>query len=126
MRKQFVVTFALALLVAGCQDSSSSASKDPKPAPLDPSKSQVSGNPGAAPVEYLGVIAKGKKNAEARTAIAEFDKAIQMFEAMEGSKPKTLDDLVKKGHLTKMPKVPYGMKFNYDPKTGKVTAGMAK
>ncbi|MDA0723108.1 MAG: hypothetical protein O3B25_02445 [Verrucomicrobia bacterium] len=59
-------------------------------------------------------------------AIAEFDKAIQMFEAMEGQKPKSLDELVKKGHLTKMPKVPYGMKFNYDPKTGKVEAVMAK
>ncbi|MDA1046745.1 MAG: hypothetical protein O3A82_07445 [Verrucomicrobia bacterium] len=49
-----------------------------------------------------------------------------MFEAMEGQKPKSLDELVKKGHLTKMPKVPYGMKFNYDPKTGKVEAVMAK
>lgn len=128
MKKLLVLPFVIGLLFAGCQPASTSdsASKDSKPAPLDPSKSQVSGNPAAAPVEYLGTIAKGKKNAEAKSAIAEFDKAIQMFEAMEGQKPKSLDELVKKGHLTKMPKVPYGMKFTYDPKTGKVEAVMAK
>ena len=116
------------LLTAGCQKSSSSdsSSSDTRPAPLDPSKSQVSGNPGMAPVDYLGTVAKGKKSAEAKIAINEFTKAIQMFEAMEGRKPKTLDELVKEGHLAKMPKTPYGMKFTYDAKTGAVDAVMAK
>lgn len=128
MKKLVALAFAIGLLAAGCQESSSddSASENSKPAPLDPSKSQVSGNPAAAPVEYMGTIAKGKKNAEARSAIAEFDKAIQMFEAMEGRKPKTLEELVTKEHLAKMPKTPYGMKYTYDAKTGKVKAVMAK
>ncbi len=126
MKKLLLVATAAGLLAAGCQKSSSSSSSDSKPAPIAPNKSAVSGNPAMAPVEYGGVLAKGKKSSEAKLAIAEFDKAIQMFEASESRKPKSLDELLKSGYLTKMPKTPYGMKFTYDPNTGKVDAVMAK
>ncbi len=127
MKKSLVLLFALGLIAAGCQKSSSdSSSSDSKPAPLDPSKSQVSDNPAMAPVDYMGTVAKGRKQAEAKTAINQFNKAIQMYEALEGRKPESLEQLVKEGHLAKMPKTPYGMKFTYDPKTGKVAAVMAK
>ena len=127
MKKLLLVAAAAGLMVSGCQKSSSdTSSSDSKPAPIDPGKSAVSGNPAMAPVEYGGVLAKGKKSSEVKLAIAEFDKAIQAFEVSESRKPKSLDELVKSGYLTKMPKTPYGMKFTYDSKTGKVDAVMAK
>ncbi len=128
MNKPLLLLALVGLLLAGCQkpSESSSSSTDSKPAPLDPSKSAVSGNPAMAPVDYGATLAKGKKSSEAKIAIAEFDKAIQMFEASESRKPKSLDELLKSGYLTKMPKVPYGMKFTYDPKTGKVDVVMAR
>jgi len=127
MKQLLLPAVAAGLLAIGCQKpSSDGSSADSKPAPIDPSKSAVSGNPAMAPVEYGGALAKGKKSSEAKLAIAEFEKAIQMFEAAESRKPANLEELLKTGYLTRMPKTPYGMKFTYDAKTGKVDAVMAK
>ncbi len=126
MKKLLLAASAAGLLAIGCQKPSDSSSADSKPAPIDPSKSVVSDNPAMAPVEYGAALAKGKKSSEAKLAIAEFEKAIQMFEAAESRKPANLDELLKTGYLTRMPKTPYGMKFTYDANTGKVDAVMAK
>jgi len=123
--KKFIALSALLALTAGCQDSST-ASSGSKPAPIDPNESAVSGNPAMAPVDYGATLAKGKKSSEAKIAISTFEKAIQTFKTMEGRLPSSLEELQKEGHLTKMPKTPYGMKFTYDPKTGKVDVVMAK
>lgn len=126
--KKLIALIAVLGIAAGCQKSSSSSdsSSGSKPAPIDPNESAVSGNPAMAPVDYGNVLAKGKKSSEAKIAISTFEKAIQTFKAMEGRLPASLEELQKEGHLTKMPKTPYGMKFTYDSKTGKVDAVMAQ
>ena len=43
-----------------------------------------------------------------------------MFEAAEERLPRTLNELVEKGYLQKLPTPPAGMKLSYDANTGQV------
>ena len=79
-----------------------------------------SGNPLTAPVDYLGAAANAKKSAEKTLDTAGLNQAIQMFYATEGRYPKTLNELVGTGQLSKLPSAPAGMKYDYNPKTGQV------
>jgi hypothetical protein len=77
-----------------------------------------SGNPLTAPVDYLGALDKAKKVAEKTVDTASITKAIQAFQVEEERWPKDLNELVTKKYLPRLPDVPYGMKFDYNPQTG--------
>ena len=80
----------------------------------------TSGNPITAPVDYLGAVAKAKKNSERTIDTVYLNKTIQEFNAAEGHYPKDLNELVTEKYLPKLPEAPYGMKIVYDANTGQV------
>ena len=87
----------------------------------EPSKSSTSGgNPVTAPVDYLGAVAKAKKTAEKTVEGSMLTQAVQLFQAQEGRFPTSLDELVKKQYINKLPPPPYGMAYDYNPATGEV------
>jgi hypothetical protein len=79
-----------------------------------------SGNPVSAPVDYLGAVAKGQQSAIKTIDTAQLKQAIQNFQITEERLPASLDELVSKGYLRQIPAAPYGMKIQYDAKTGRV------
>jgi hypothetical protein len=105
----------VALLMAGfvflgCSDS---AKKPDQPG------QKSSGNPLTAPVDYLDAAARAKKKAVNTVDQVGMDQSIQLFYAQEGRYPKSLNELVRPDYLSRLPDPPPGMKFNYDPATGK-------
>ena len=109
--KAHIVLALAAFTFAGC------GSKSDEP----PKSSTSGGNPVTAPVDYLGAVVKAKKSAEKTVEGAMLTQAVQMFQAQEGRFPTSLDELVAKQYLNRLPPPPYGMRFDYDPKTGKVS-----
>ena len=103
---------ALILVAIGCGKESPSSSK---------SESKVGENPLNAPAEYGGALVKAQQKALKTVGGASLDSAIKLFFDQEGRYPKSLNELVSSGTLPKLPTPPNGMKFDYDPATGKVT-----
>lgn len=103
-----------AALSAGCGG-------QPKEAPA-PATNAASGNPLTAPVDYVGAIGQAQKQAAKVVELVQVQQAIRQFQAAEDRYPKTLDELVKAGYLPALPRLPAGMKFDYNPATGQVRA----
>ena len=102
------------LLFAGCGNKETTAgSKQTNP------PSSV-GNPLTAPVDYLGTVLKAQQSAVKTIDTVAIDQAVKVFYTEEGRFPKELNELVTHGDLPRLPNVPYGMKFDYDPKNGRV------
>jgi hypothetical protein len=112
--KRFVYfAFVVSLLCVGCSKKQPPSSA--KPATNPPA---ASGNPLTAPVDYLGVVGKAQKSAVRVVDTAQIKQAIAFFHANEDRYPETLNELVTKRYLARLPTPPYGMKFDYNPKTG--------
>jgi hypothetical protein len=77
-------------------------------------------SPLSAPTDYLKAIDKGQKSAEKTVDTAALNKAIQLFNIEEGRNPSTLQELVEKQYLPRIPEAPYGMKLQYDGVSGTV------
>jgi hypothetical protein len=106
MKTVCFLLLASGLLLCGCgQDSKSS-----KPGE----------NPLNAPADYMGAVVKAKKMAEKTVGMSSLDQAIKTFYAQENRYPNTLDELVSSNVVPKLPVLPDGMKFDYDPATGTV------
>lgn len=101
---------AAGLLLAGCGDSSTQSKAG----------AAVS-NAVTAPVEYIGAAGRAKQLAERTADTIGVSQAVQMFVAQEGRYPKSLEELVEQQFLPQIPKAPAGMKFAYDPQTGRVS-----
>lgn len=80
-----------------------------------------SGNPVTAPVDYLGAVGQAKKHAEKVIDTSSISKAIDLFQAQEDRFPTNLNELVTSHYLGALPAAPYGMKYKYDPQSGKVS-----
>ncbi len=112
MRTPFYI-FALAgLLLAGCGNNQSK--------PAQGTNSATGGNPLDSGGGYIGALGRAQNNAVKTIDTASLDQAIQMFNVQEGRNPKDLNELVEKQLIGKIPPVPYGMRLEYDPTTGKV------
>ena len=105
MSMRFPLALLAGLLISGCGDSST---------PAKPS-SNSSGNPITAPVDYLGAVAAAKKSEDKNLDLVSINQAINQFEAAEGRKPKSLEELVETKYLVSIPKPPHGMKIVFDP-----------
>jgi hypothetical protein len=73
-----------------------------------------------SPFDYLSAQGKALRTAERVTAMAEIQRAIQQFEAMEERWPAHLEELVQKRYLTQPPAPPAGWAFRYNPRTGEL------
>lgn len=82
--------------------------------------SPSSGNPLTAPVDYLGAVGAAQKKAVQVVDTTTLQRAVESFAAGEDRLPASLKELVSEGYLPKLPDVPRGMRFDYDPATGRV------
>jgi hypothetical protein len=115
--KPIFAAICLAVLAAGCGKAPETTAAPPQP---QATNSTTTGNPLTAPVDYLGAVNQGM-NAAIKTAdSAGIGQAVKMFQVQEGRFPKSLEELVEKQYLPQLPKAPYGMKFDYNPKTGEL------
>jgi len=103
-----------AALSAGCGGK-------PKEAPA-PASNAASGNPITAPVDYVGAVGQAQKTAAKVVDLVQVQQALRQFQAGEGRHPATLEELVKEGYLAALPKLPAGLKLDYNPATGQVRA----
>ena len=111
-----ITRIGLALLMAGfilsgCSDS---AKKPDQPG------QKSSGNPLTAPADYLNSAAQARNRAIKTVDDAGLNQSIQLFYAQEGRYPKNLNELVRPDYLSRLPQPPPGMKFDYNPETGKL------
>ena len=113
--KNIVLLVALGgLALCGC------AKKEAKSTSSATNENYSSGNPVTAPVDYLGALAKAKKNSEKTIDTVGLNQAVQQFNVTEGRYPKDLNELVTEKYLPRLPEAPYGMKIVYDANTGTV------
>ena len=107
--------FILGLLVSACGN-------EVKPDINDNS----SGNPITAPVDYLGAVNKGRNKAIAEAGLMQVNSALNTFQASNLRPAKSLQELMAEGYLRTLPELPAGMKWQYNPKTGKASIVRAK
>jgi len=96
-------SIAIALLVAGCGDSSKKTTD---------AVNAVS-NVVDAPLNYVGAVVQAKKYSENVIDVSYVNQDIQMFNASEGHYPKDLQEMVP-NYLAKIPAVPPGYQLIYD------------
>lgn len=113
MKTLAIVLVATGLALTGC-DNKSDSSKSPA---TNSTTSDV-GNPITAPVDYLGAINRAQNVAVKTIDTVQIRKAIEFFNAQEDRFPKDLNELITKHYLPQLPKLPSGMTYDYDPKTG--------
>jgi len=112
--KTAIIVVALACgLMCGCGKKESAQGKTTN-APA------VGQNPIMAPVDYLGAVNQAQKYAVKQIDIAQIKQSVNSFQAAEERYPKSLEEMVQKGYLGKIPDAPRGMKLDYDPKTGEI------
>ena len=102
--------FILGFLVSACSDGA-------KPDINDNS----SGNPATAPVDYLGAVNKGRKKGISQAGLLQVNSALSTFQASESRRAKSLQELIGARYLTALPELPRGMKWQYNPQTGKAS-----
>ncbi len=108
--KTLLVTFLSIFALVACQK------KEELPTP------QTSGGGLAtAPAEYLSSATKAQQAMEKNIDTAAINSALQLFAVQEGRIPETLDELVEKKYLGKLPTPPFGSKLQYDKTAGQVT-----
>jgi len=115
-----VVIAGLSLALIGC----GGQKKEPPqtPAKTNQTQSSESGNPLTAPVDYVGAVGRAAQVSKKVISTVEIQSAIRQFRAMEGRNPASLQELVQKGYLARLPSVPPGYRLQYDPRTGQVRA----
>jgi len=70
--------------------------------------------------KYGGVMSKTLKKSKAMDGMMYIKNKINTFQMQEGRYPSSLNELVEKRYLDKLPEPPKGMTFNYDPATGNI------
>lgn len=75
-----------------------------------------------APKKYGKVLGGALKKSKAMDSILYMKNKINSFHVQEARYPASLNELVEKGHIEKLPELPEGMRFVYDPSTGKIDA----
>ena len=80
-----------------------------------------SGNPASAPVDYLGAVNKGRKKAIIDTGLMQVNSALNQYKATNLKPAGSLQALISEGLLAELPKLPTGMKWQYNPQTGEAS-----
>ena len=99
-----------AILLTGCG-----------PAGEPTEKKDVGPSAVTAPADYVHAGFQAGEKAKATIGLLALDKAISAYQMEHGSNPSSLTQLTKEGLIHEIPAAPKGQKFQYDPKTGKVT-----
>lgn len=117
MKTPFFIQLCLcSFLVCGCQK------KEELPAPQPtPSKVPSGENQAGSAANYLGAAGKAEQSMEKTVDTVALNNALQLFAVQEGHIPETLDELVQKKYIGKIPTPPFGSKLQYDKSEGKVS-----
>ncbi|MCZ7638286.1 MAG: hypothetical protein M5U12_20955 [Verrucomicrobia bacterium] len=100
---------------------STGCSRSTAPAPATSTNAPAnSAQPLTAPVDYVGAVGRAGQHSAQVVDLAQVRQAIQQFHAGEDRYPQNLEELVKEGYLAKLPKLPAGREYRYDPATGQV------
>ncbi len=121
LRSLAVIAAAVAMIGCGKKEPAKESATTPQSFNAAISNN-TSGNPLTAPVDYLGAVAKGQQTAVKTIDVSVLKQAIMLFHEAEDRYPSDLNELVKLGHIRELPKAPYGIRLDYDPKTGTVKA----
>ncbi len=105
-----------AVFAVGCGSGSESA-----PAADESAKVAEEGNPLTAPVDYLGAVNQAQKSSARKLNLMGIQQAIQQFQIMEDRLPRTLQEVVTSGYISRLPELPKGLSLQYDPRTGVVS-----
>ncbi len=73
-----------------------------------------------APLKYGQTMGRAMKKAKAMDEVLYLKNKINTFHIQEGRYSESLNELVEKGYIEKLPEPPEGMQFVYDPKTGSI------
>ncbi len=73
-----------------------------------------------APEKYGGVMGKTLKKTKAMDSLLYLKNKITTFQVQEGRYPSSLNELVEKKYIEKLPEPPEGLQFAYEPLSGKV------
>lgn len=114
MKATLCVLLAVAAVGSGC----GGKSRETTPSATN----TAGGNPITAPVDYVGAVGQAQKQAAKVVDLVQVQQAIRQFHAAEDRYPRTLDELVREGYLPALPRLPAGLKFEYNPVTGQVRA----
>lgn len=71
--------------------------------------------------KYGGVMSTAMKKSKAMDDVLYLKNKINTFQIQEGRYPSSLNELVEKGYIEKLPEPPKGMSLKYDPSTGDVS-----
>ncbi|HOL22238.1 MAG TPA: hypothetical protein PLQ41_05235 [bacterium] len=71
--------------------------------------------------KYGGVMGTALKRSKAMDDVLYLKNKINTFQAQEGRYPYSLNELVEKKYIDRLPEPPKGMSFRYDPSTGNVS-----
>jgi len=144
--RRWIVLFGAVALVVGCganggestSQTSRAATAGNAPAAnraaqsSQPAKAQTSSSGGSSlsktlresdPTRYLDVTVSAPGKARSKMSLISVQQALKAFQAVEGRWPKSIQELRDNGY--NIPNPPPGMKYNYDPNTGKVSLDKA-
>ncbi|MCP5521519.1 MAG: hypothetical protein H7A46_08230 [Verrucomicrobiales bacterium] len=123
MKVAYFCAAILALALTACSGKKEEPAKPAGTNQTDSATNQAynTGNPLTAPVDYLGAVGQAQRHSEKVLDTVQIQSAIRQFQAVEDRNPKDLNELVSSGYLTQLPKAPYGMKVQYDARSGQVT-----
>lgn len=78
------------------------------------------GNPLTAPVDYIGAVGAAHRQAGSTVDTLSLQQGVRAFEAGEGRRPASLEELISEGYLPRLPVAPRGQRWTYDAGTGRV------
>lgn len=112
MRPHFISLVFLSAALAGCGDQEATT----------PTKSNnySSGNPVTAPADYLGAVNQAQKSAVKTVDLAQVRGAIKLFQGSEDRFPASLNELVAKRYIARVPQLPAGYAYQYNPQNGDI------
>lgn len=98
---------------AGCGEGDSDSSEE--------NEGEKTGRYESRKGDYVGALVEGKRHSEETLAVTQLNSELKQFNAMKGRWPKSLKEL-EAWREAPLPKLPKGLKYDYDPETGKLKA----
>lgn len=106
----FAGMLALGISLIGC-----TAKEEPE------EKGRVGPSVLTAPADYVHASFQAGEKAKATLGLMTLNKAVTQYRALKGSNPPSLQALKEQDMLADIPPAPVGQKYQYNPRSGKVT-----
>jgi len=118
MKAKNLLWLPAALALIGCGGEKPAESQKP----AQTNKTETSASPLTAPADYAGAVGRALQVSKKVAGLTQVQTAVRQFQAGEGRLPASLNEVIQKGYLAGIPKLPPNMRLEYDPRTGAVKA----